>query len=91
MIGSKAIFHTSTISALLTLGRRGLSAFCLMGVFLHAHATMIPVLINSDTVANDGACSLREAVAAANTDTASGSSHGECPAGNGSDTITIPE
>lgn len=53
-------------------------------------ATTIPVTINSDTVADDGSCSLREAIAAANADTASGSSAGECPAGSGSDTITVP-
>ncbi len=87
MIGSKAIFQTYTVSAILTLV---FGAFVLMGIALPAHATTIPVLINSDTVADDGSCSLREAIAAANTDTASGSSPGECPAGSGSDTITIP-
>jgi CSLREA domain-containing protein len=39
---------------------------------------------------NDGLCSLREAVIAANTDTASGPASGECPAGNGADTINVP-
>jgi CSLREA domain-containing protein len=42
-----------------------------------------------DIVANDGNCTLREAVIAANTDTASGSLDGECPAGKGVDTIKL--
>ena len=63
----------------------------LIGAVFQAHAsTTIAVSTNSDTVANDGLCSLREAIAAANSDTAPGSSSGECPAGSGSDTITIP-
>lgn len=53
-------------------------------------STTIVVSTNSDVVDNDGQCSLREAIAAANTDTASGSRSGECPAGSGNDTITIP-
>lgn len=40
--------------------------------------------------ATDGHCSLREAVTAANTDTASGSAAGECAAGSGTDTIQVP-
>lgn len=39
---------------------------------------------------NDGVCSLREAIIAANTDTASGPATGECPAGNGADMINLP-
>jgi CSLREA domain-containing protein len=56
-----------------------------------ALATTIPVTTTADTTADDGACSLREAVAAANTDTASGTSSRECPAGSGSDTITFAD
>ena len=41
-------------------------------------------------IANDGKCTLREAVIAANTDTASGAAAGECPAGAGADTIVLP-
>jgi CSLREA domain-containing protein len=55
-----------------------------------AYATTIPVSTNADTVAEDGTCSLREALTAANTDTASGVAAGECPAGSGSDVVTIP-
>jgi CSLREA domain-containing protein len=63
----------------------------LIGSILEAHAsTTIAISTNSDTVANDGLCSLREAIAAANTDAASGTSVGECQAGSGSDTITVP-
>lgn len=58
----------------------------LTGPILEAHATTIAVSTASDTVANDGQCSLREAISAANTDAAVGG----CPAGSGSDTITVP-
>ena len=44
-------------------------------------AASITVSINDDIVALDGECSLREAVIAANTNTASGGIPGECPAG----------
>jgi len=42
-------------------------------------------LINS----TNNVCSLREAIIAANTDTASGPTSGECPAGSGADTIVF--
>ncbi|MEJ2708534.1 MAG: choice-of-anchor Q domain-containing protein [Anaerolineales bacterium] len=50
------------------------------------------ITVNSplDELGNDGMCTLREAVIAANTDKASGKKDGECPAGNGSDTIELP-
>ena len=38
---------------------------------------------------NDGKCSFREALFAANFDSASGAAGGECAAGNGDDTISI--
>lgn len=57
-------------------------------------ATAAPVAgaaltVNStdDTVADDGECTLREAIIAANTDTASGATPGECAAGSGADVI----
>jgi CSLREA domain-containing protein len=54
-----------------------------------AQATLV-VNTTSDAVdAGDGLCSLREAIVAANTDTASGGVAGECPAGDGADTITF--
>jgi CSLREA domain-containing protein len=66
-------------------------ALGLAAVMAPAIATTIPVTITTDTTSDDGKCSLSEAVAAANTDTASGASNGECPAGSGSDTITFAE
>ncbi len=51
-----------------------------------ARATTITVTSNLDSATGDGLCSLREAVIAANTDTAVDA----CPAGSGSDTITLP-
>ena len=55
-----------------------------------ASAVEIQVTTTADTVADDGSCSLREAVIAANTDTASGATAGECAAGSGADTILLP-
>lgn len=55
-----------------------------------APSTTIIVSTGSDLVnPSDGKCSLREAVIAANTDTASGGIAGECPAGSGVDTIIL--
>jgi CSLREA domain-containing protein len=47
----------------------------------HATAALINVTIKTDVVADDGKCSLREAVTAANRNLRSGRSLGECPAG----------
>jgi CSLREA domain-containing protein len=58
----------------------------------NAAAAPITVTTTGDTVANDGACSLREAVSAANTNTPSGAMAGECPAGSAgpaADTISV--
>ena len=52
-------------------------------------AATITVTDGTSTVADDGACSLREAIEAAETDTASGATPGECPAGSGADTIEL--
>jgi CSLREA domain-containing protein len=49
----------------------------------------INVNSTSDAAANDGQCTLREAITAANTDSPSGAAAGECAAGAGTDTITI--
>ncbi len=43
----------------------------------------------ADRISNDGECTLREAVRAANSDSRSGSKPGECAAGDGADTITL--
>ena len=55
-----------------------------------AHAATIVVNGTADVIANDGQCTLREAITAANTDTVSGAAAGECAAGVITDTITLP-
>ena len=55
-----------------------------------AEAATITINTTADVVANDGLCSLREAITAANTDTESGVAVGECAPGSGADTITVP-
>lgn len=50
-------------------------------------AASLTVNSTNDTVADDGECTLREAIIAANTDTASGATVGECAAGSGADVI----
>ena len=52
-------------------------------------AANLTVNSNGDTTADDGVCTLREAITAANTDTASGATPGECIAGSGADTINF--
>jgi len=47
-----------------------------------AHANTITVNSVADVVANDGQCTLREAIIAANTNAASGGAGGECAAGD---------
>ena len=46
-------------------------------------AATITVNSTADNQANDGSCTLREAIIASNTDTASGAAVGECAAGSG--------
>ncbi len=55
-----------------------------------AYQTIV-VSASADTTSNNGTCTLREAIAAANGNSASGSSAGECAAGTGvsSDSITF--
>ena len=60
-------------------------AACLVGA-APAAATTIPVTTETDEVAVNGTCSLREATRAANGDSAIDA----CPAGAGSDTIDLP-
>ena len=54
-------------------------------------APTMTITVNSiaDIVADDGQCTLREAITAANSDTASGALSGECVAGSGDDTIVL--
>ena len=51
-----------------------------------AHAATITVTTTADTWADDGQCSLREAVASANSD----APQHDCPAGTGTDTVVVP-
>lgn len=74
--------------------RRGLIAAFVAGLYiLPAGAATIAVSTTDDTLADDGFCSLREAVISANTNTASGANVGECDAGEAVpvvDDINIP-
>src|SRR3954452_4741746 len=54
-----------------------------------ASAADLTPTTTADVVAQDGACSLREAVDAANADAPSGPATGECPAGSGADRILL--
>jgi CSLREA domain-containing protein len=54
---------------------------------LTAQAATITVNSTADVAADDGQCTLREAIVAANTNTASGGAAGECVAGNAFPTI----
>jgi hypothetical protein len=68
------------------------AAFAVVGLCLAppSVAVRIAVSTEADQIVNNGECSLREAVRAANSDTASGALPGECPAGSGSDVIALP-
>ncbi len=66
------------------------TVFSFVAVQLHSVAQadgLITVNSTSDVVSDDGSCTLREAINAANSDTASGLNAGECAAGSGPDTI----
>ncbi|MEW6401884.1 MAG: CSLREA domain-containing protein [Chloroflexota bacterium] len=60
-------------------------SLCLLPVTSAEAESTITVTTTADVVATDGQCSLREAVLAANTDSATG----DCPAGSGADTIVF--
>ncbi len=71
---------------------RSLRFYAVVLTLLAATAQAATITVNStaDTAANDGACTLREAIIAANTNTASGAAAGECAAGAaGLDTIAF--
>ena len=78
----------------LHLSRRALAlataGLALLLATVPARAATITVNSAADTAANDGKCTLREAITAANTDTVSGALAGECAAGTlGLDTIVF--
>lgn len=55
--------------------------FCLLATSASGWTATLQVTTTSDSIANDGACSLREAISAANSHVASGAATGECGAG----------
>ena len=61
-----------------------------LGVAVPAYGATITVNTELDSAVNEGRCSLREAVAAANGDAPSGAAPGECAAGSGTDLIAVP-
>ncbi len=63
------------------------TAFTNLKVLPAKAAGTIVVNSTADDQDNDGDCTLREAIIAANTDLASGGAAGECAAGSGADTI----
>ncbi len=71
---------------------RRLTPCLLLPLAAAASAATLQVSSTGDTVANDGACSLREAVSSANTHTASGAMAGECGVGQSPpfDRIELP-
>ena len=68
-----------------------LLALGLIGLLGVSQVLAAGITVNSltDTAADDGVCTLHEAIIAANTDTASGATLGECAAGSSSDVITF--
>ena len=69
---------------------RAITAAAGLIVATAAGANTITVTSAADTAADDGVCTLREAIVAANTNTASGATLGECVAGAaGLDTINF--
>ena len=78
------ILATTVGTALLVLG--------LLFAYASSPAWAAIITVNSladDADGTDGECTLREAITAANTDTASGTATGECAAGSGEDGIDI--
>ncbi len=78
------ILATTLGAALLVLG--------LLFAYASSPAWAAIITVNSladDADGTDGKCTLREAITAANTDTASGTATGECAAGSGDDGIDI--
>lgn len=70
----------------------GIATLLTVGLLVSWHKTAgasATLVVNSkaDVVADDGECTLREAITAANSDTASGATPGECEAGDGADVI----
>ena len=75
------------LSLVLSIALLAVAAFTMLRILPARAAATITVNSTADDQANDGVCTLREAIIAANTDTASGAAVGECVAGSGVDTI----
>ncbi len=75
------------LSLVLSIVLLAVAAYTTLKVLPVQAAATITVNSTADDQANDGVCTLREAIIAANTDTASGAAVGECVAGSGVDTI----
>jgi CSLREA domain-containing protein len=75
-------------------GRGGIAVCAVLGACLGSAppgwAATVAVTTEDDVVAADGSCSLREAITAANTDAAPFAGAGECAAGSGADTVSVP-
>ena len=67
----------------------GLTVATALALVAPAQATTIEPNTTADLRANDGLCTLREAITASNERTPSGTATGECPAGEGGDTIKL--
>ena len=79
--------HTVTVTA---TDNCGLSTSKTFTLTVLPQGNTITVNTTADTVANDGTCSLREAITSANTHAASGAASGECIAGlTGTDLIVF--
>src|SRR5690349_13670886 len=84
---------TSRHSTLRRMGAILLAGGVAAGLAAAPAAVLAGSVITVNSLANvdadDGECTLREAIAAANTDTTSGATTGECAAGSGTDTIAF--
>jgi len=86
-MNKKSFLKTLTLGLILAvLAGSALSAFSFQTA---KAATTITVNSTLDQNGNDGLCTLREAIIAANTDKASGNKAKECPAGSGDDVIQL--
>lgn len=81
---AKRLLPTLTLSLALIF-----TVILTLGRISPTYAAGITVNSVADNVGDDGVCTLREAIIAANSDTASGGALGECAAGSGPDTIAF--
>jgi uncharacterized delta-60 repeat protein/CSLREA domain-containing protein len=77
-----ALILATAFASALVFSPTGAASPALVGTNINVNST-------SDAVADDGLCTLREAITSANLNAASGAASGECAAGTGDDTITF--